>query len=944
MVSNRQERAMIEDRVATLEARSRTLELRVRTLERGLQGSESAAEAVVAPAPARPETVTAAPARPEAVVAAGPVRPETVTAAARASLEPPPPRDPARGRSVAEIFAAGPAPARATPRARPQRQAVSLEDFLGGSVLAWLGGVAVLGGLAFLLTVAISRGWLGEGARTLIAGALSVALLGLGARLRERRGRNDAALAAAAAGVAGCFGTLVVAAQVYDLVPAAVAMAGALAVGGVATALAIRWRAQAFGWLGLLGALLAPAVVGDGGSAFLLVAYAATVAVLVWRRWTALGFVAFAVVTPQWFFWLSSLGIEDGFQVTAGAAACVLAMTAFGALTTVAAVGFELRRHMKRVRVSAVFLLVLDAIVLDAAGRALLHGPAATGWLVAVAAAHLAVGLAGTRLSRVSHELALTALGLGVILADIAFAALTSGLPLVLGWAAGAVSFGALLGHRRSPTRADGAGIDARLDVTAPTVRATGALRRRAAAGFGLLDPRAAGGRAATGFAALFPPRAGFAALLPRADGVHLAGLFTRREDDKPGARADRVFAAAGLGGHLLAALAHALVLDSVPGGAVNASGLLAVAAVGAGAAVSARLAAEIDPLWRVGLDTLALALLGYLSVLALDGTVLTAAFAVQAVALTAVARRERDALAALGSLAFIGLATAHALAFDVLGDGGALLGIPVSGAGTLLAFPAGALLGVAAAGTAAAVSARLAAAVDPLWRIVLDSLALSLLALLTTLAFDGLALTAALAAASVLLAAVARRSRDELAATGALAFAGAALGYALAVQAPPGALLDGLAQPLAAAAALAAAAIAIAVAATLPFADGRIRTALTAIAAATGLYLASTELVTAAPGHAGQVLLSVLWALAGVGALVAGLLRDDGPLRRAALALLALTVAKVFLYDLASLTSLYRVGSLIGLGLLLLCGGFAWQRVRPLPLPDLRDAGADAA
>ena len=48
------------------------------------------------------------------------------------------------------------------------------------------------------------------------------------------------------------------------------------------------------------------------------------------------------------------------------------------------------------------------------------------------------------------------------------------------------------------------------------------------------------------------------------------------------------------------------------------------------------------------------------------------------------------------------------------------------------------------------------------------------------------------------------------------------------------------------------------------------------------------------------------------------------------ALALLAVTATKVFLYDLASLDSLYRVGSLIGFGLLLLCGAFAWQTVRP--------------
>jgi uncharacterized membrane protein len=42
-------------------------------------------------------------------------------------------------------------------------------------------------------------------------------------------------------------------------------------------------------------------------------------------------------------------------------------------------------------------------------------------------------------------------------------------------------------------------------------------------------------------------------------------------------------------------------------------------------------------------------------------------------------------------------------------------------------------------------------------------------------------------------------------------------------------------------------------------------------------------------------------------------------------------------LFDLAALTSLYRVASFIALGLLLLAAAFAWQRIRPRPLPDLR-------
>jgi uncharacterized membrane protein len=87
-----------------------------------------------------------------------------------------------------------------------------------------------------------------------------------------------------------------------------------------------------------------------------------------------------------------------------------------------------------------------------------------------------------------------------------------------------------------------------------------------------------------------------------------------------------------------------------------------------------------------------------------------------------------------------------------------------------------------------------------------------------------------------------------------------------------------------------------------------------------------------------GQALLSALWALAGVAALVVGLVRDSRALRLAALALLTLTAGKVFVFDLASLTSLYRVASCVALGLLLLVGAFAWQRIRPRPLPDFRE------
>jgi hypothetical protein len=493
------------------------------------------------------------------------------------------------------------------------------------------------------------------------------------------------------------------------------------------------------GWLGLCGALLAPAVVGgDGAIAYLAVAYAATVGVLVWQRWTWLGLAAVGITTWQWVAWL----ISHELPLSTSLATLVV----FGLLTMAAAAGFEVRRREPRVRISAAGLLVLNALVLDIVGWWVMYPNTVAEdlWVVGVAVVHLALGLAARRAPRVSHELSLVALGLGVMLADVAFASLVQGLPLVLGWVAGTIGFGWLL--RRHP------------------------------------------------------------------------------------AGQDRAFAIGGLGTHLVYALAHAFVVDApqaAHGG--GATGILAMAAVAAGAAISARLAAGRQP-WL---------------------------------------------------------------------------------------------------------------------RIVLDTVALAVLYCLTLVAAHGLALPIALAGQAAALAAVARRERDELAGCGALVFAGTSLAVAIGGFAPPAALVHGLTHPLWAAASLAAVAGVLALTGhafgalgTLAF--GRpLRVQLLAAAAAVAFYGLSVEAVAVDPALTGQTLLSVLWGITGVGLLVAGLVRDRRTLRRVALGLLAVTAAKVFLYDLAALDSMARVGSLIGLGVLLLAGGFAWQRVRPLPLPDLREAEA---
>ncbi|MDQ6807187.1 MAG: DUF2339 domain-containing protein, partial [Actinomycetota bacterium] len=76
------------------------------------------------------------------------------------------------------------------------------EDLLGGRMLAWLGGAAVVTGIVLFFVYAISRGWVGEAARVAGGGAASLGLMCFGIWLHEHRGRTDAARTIVAAAVA----------------------------------------------------------------------------------------------------------------------------------------------------------------------------------------------------------------------------------------------------------------------------------------------------------------------------------------------------------------------------------------------------------------------------------------------------------------------------------------------------------------------------------------------------------------------------------------------------------------------------------------------------------------------------------------------------------------------------------------------------------------------
>jgi len=85
----------------------------------------------------------------------------------------------------------------------------------------------------------------------------------------------------------------------------------------------------------------------------------------------------------------------------------------------------------------------------------------------------------------------------------------------------------------------------------------------------------------------------------------------------------------------------------------------------------------------------------------------------------------------------------------------------------------------------------------------------------------------------------------------------------------------------------------------------------------------------------------SIAWALYALGLLAVGVRGRSRGARWLSLALMMVTVVKVFLYDLGELEDLYRVASLLGLAVSLILVSFAYQRF-VVPLGERSNAGGE--
>src|SRR3954447_18443668 len=244
------------------------------------------------------------------------------------------------------------------PRPQAPREPLDLEELLGGRVLGWVGGIAVVLAAVFFLVMAVHNGWIDESTRVVLAFAGSALLGAGGIWLYERKGRTQAARAAVAAGIAAFYLSVTAATALYHLVSPVGGLVVAGLVAAAATALAIRWDSRELAGIAIVGALLAPVLVGAGEPTssllFMTLALCAAVGVLIWRRWSWLGVLAYVISAPQAALWIDNehdRNVGTALAVTGG----------FWLLYVVAALGYEVRVPTARLRISSASLLFTNA-------------------------------------------------------------------------------------------------------------------------------------------------------------------------------------------------------------------------------------------------------------------------------------------------------------------------------------------------------------------------------------------------------------------------------------------------------------------------------------------------------------------------------------------------------------------------------------------------------
>jgi uncharacterized membrane protein len=863
------------------------------------------------------------------------VRPE------RAAAAPPPAPAPPRPAAPAPLPKPAPAPPR-EPEAPAARRfdwgrTISAADLMGAKALAFTGGVVTLLGVVFFFVLAVNRGWIGPGMRIACGGVASAIVFGTGVWLQQRYETTYSALAAVGAGIAGAYATLLAATSLYDMVSKPVALVVAAAIAAVGVTVSLVWSAEVVAGFGLIGAMIVPAtLVFQGGlqeigTAFVAIVFAAAAAVAVRERWWTMLQVAALVSVPQ--------AVAQFAQAGAPHTGIVTLATAFWLLYVGAGLAFQLRLGPALAAAPASFLT--GSAVFAGVSGALLFGQRDDGLQQGVAllvVASVYVALAAALFRRV-REPAMLLGALGLAAAAVGLAEALSGSSLTYAWAAEA----AVLAWLSSRVR------DARFQLPALVYLC-----------LALLHAIAVEASPDHLFEVFRHPASGAPALLAIAlAALVFAGVERSPEDETPttgilravdpllawlrareAAIDTTTFAVAALLTVYAASLGILeLSLAVSPGEAIDTPFEWGHVAITAAWSLTG-LAAVVVALRRGSTIALGLALswlaLTVVKVIAFDAVTLSQTrygisfLVVGAAALLAGLARELVSTRGLtgegaGSIT-ISLALVLAGALTLVPD--RVDGIDGNG---LVLVGAGALYTALAAGAFARANQRDLSSL--LW-----TLGLAVAAVGEGILLEGVWLVTAYALSASALAVVSVPAKERRLQVASLVYLVLGAGWTLVDQAPPSHLVltkahpgDGLPSLL----------LVIAATATLGWALGwneRHRlvgiwtTGALAVYAASLAILEAAQRISPAGVHTdfqrGHTAVSAFWGLLALVSLYLGLRRRRGLLRVGGFILFAVSLGKIFLFDLPSLSSVQRALSFLAVGAVLLLGGFFYQRL----------------
>ena len=207
------------------------------------------------------------------------------------------------------------------------------ERLLGRNWFAIIGAVALVLGIGFFLKLAFDNNWIGDTGRIVLGVVLGLSLLGVGEYAQRRV--PIWAQPVTAAGAVILYLSIYAAFGLYQLIRPDVALLFLALVVALVALLALRHESIVVALLGIIGAFLAPALLGADlpdvrlALAYILVVDAGILAISTFRNWRWFNLVGWAGTYGVFFFWTSrfsdydpvmaQIGLSGMFLILAGA-------------------------------------------------------------------------------------------------------------------------------------------------------------------------------------------------------------------------------------------------------------------------------------------------------------------------------------------------------------------------------------------------------------------------------------------------------------------------------------------------------------------------------------------------------------------------------------------------------------------------------------------------